>query len=121
MARKNRFKRYRVSIASKLKYENLPYKEKLKKVFKILLIIVILYVFLGRSTGLIHLVEMKVEKSKLQQELEQINEENRQTAREIETLRSDTKAIERIAREELGLVKKGEIVYKFITLRDKDR
>ena len=121
MIRKNRFKRYRVSIASKLRYENSPYKEKLKKIFVILLIIAALYIFLGGNTGLIHLIMMKVEKGNLQKEVELIEEEHRQEAREIEALRSDPKAIERIAREELGLVKKGEVVFKFITLRDKNK
>ena len=38
-------------------------------------------------------------------------DENRALRREIELLRTDPKAIERAAREELGFVKSGEIVF----------
>lgn len=40
----------------------------------------------------------------------QIAEENRKMIRQIEALRSDPKAVERAAREELGFVKPGELV-----------
>ena len=42
-----------------------------------------------------------------------MEEENRKAAAEILALKNDSKMVERIAREELGLIKKGEVVYKF--------
>jgi len=43
-----------------------------------------------------------------------LREENRKLAQQIERMKKNKKEeVERIAREELGLVKKGEIVYKF--------
>lgn len=39
-----------------------------------------------------------------------LEEQNAQLLREVEALRSDPKALERAAREELGFVKPGEIV-----------
>lgn len=47
-----------------------------------------------------------------------MEEENRRAAAEIQALRSDLKTLERLAREELGLIKKGEVVYKFIVKKE---
>ncbi|HOK05751.1 MAG TPA: septum formation initiator family protein [Syntrophales bacterium] len=45
------------------------------------------------------------------EELRRENEELRRTAR---LLREDLAAVEKVARNELGLVKKGDIVYRFV-------
>jgi len=58
------------------------------------------YVYLGGSHGLIRILELQAKR-------EIILRENRQ-------LREDPAAIERVAREELGMVKDGEIVYRFV-------
>ncbi len=44
---------------------------------------------------------------------ERLREEVRQLAHEVRALRSDERAIERIARDELGMVREGEIVFQF--------
>jgi cell division protein FtsB len=56
----------------------------------------------------------------LEKELAGVNEENTQLKRdvaklrvEVDKLRDDPKAVERIARDELGLVRKSEIVFQF--------
>ncbi len=56
----------------------------------------------------------------LQHELEQVHEENAELTRDVDGLRADVqglrddpKAVEKIAREELGLVRKSEIVFQF--------
>ena len=119
--RRNKFKRYRVAFPTRIKYKSLPYNENLKKIVKIALIVGILYIFLGDKGGLIRFIELKIEKNRLQNEIEQLIEENKKVREEIKALRTDKKFIERIAREELGLVKKGEIVYKFITVKEKEK
>ncbi|MFH1823633.1 MAG: septum formation initiator family protein [Candidatus Firestonebacteria bacterium] len=121
LTKRNRFKRYKIKLPTKIKYKNLPYSENLKKIIKIFLIIGILYLFLGGRTGLVRLIEFKMERNKLQNENNQMTEENKKALEEIKALNSDPKFIERIAREELGLVKKGEIVYRFITVKKKDK
>jgi cell division protein FtsB len=42
-----------------------------------------------------------------------LREENQKLAEQIERMKHNKEEVERIAREELGLVKKGELVYKF--------
>jgi len=56
----------------------------------------------------------------LEHELDQVNEENAQLSRDVDSLhaevqglRDDPKAVEKIARDELGLVRKSEIVFQF--------
>jgi cell division protein FtsB len=49
----------------------------------------------------------------LSSEIEALVNENRKLRDDISALRSDPTAIEKIAREELGLVKDGELVYRF--------
>jgi len=53
----------------------------------------------------------------LQQQIQRLTQENEQLARENRALRSDPSAIERLAREQMHLVKPGEKIY---TLPDKD-
>jgi cell division protein FtsB len=44
--------------------------------------------------------------------IEQLNKENRQLEEEVKELKSDPHKIERIARDELGLAKPGEVIIK---------
>ena len=55
--------------------------------------------------------------SDLKKEIEAIEAKNKELRSKIRSLRSDKRAIEKIAREDLGLVKKGEIVYEFVPSR----
>jgi cell division protein FtsB len=50
----------------------------------------------------------------LSYEIEAIEHENTRLEQEIQRLRSDTSYIEKIAREELGLVYPGELVFEFV-------
>jgi cell division protein FtsB len=49
----------------------------------------------------------------LEKEIEMFEEQNKDLEQEIEALENDPQAVERIARERLGLIKEGEIKYKF--------
>ena len=48
---------------------------------------------------------------KISSEIKELNDENKRLRGEVAALRSDPTTIERIARNELGLVKEGELVY----------
>ena len=48
----------------------------------------------------------------MQQEINQLDEENRQLQESVQSLKSDPAAIERIAREEMGLARPGEYIFK---------
>jgi cell division protein FtsL len=64
--------------------------------------------FFGKK-GYLAVRRMKQQNQDLNQKIEQLKKENGQAMEEIKALKSDPKAIEKIAREELGLVKPGEV------------
>lgn len=69
-------------------------------------------IFSGR--GLMQIYHLKGEREKIKIATGRLSEENRKLAQQIERMKKNKKEeVERIAREELGLVKKGEIIYKF--------
>ncbi len=61
--------------------------------------------------GVLHLIEQRHRAEALARELSDLEAENAHLARQIAALRSDPRAIERLAREELGLVRPGETVF----------
>lgn len=48
----------------------------------------------------------------LQKEINRLNEENQQMQERVKALKTDPAAIERIAREEMGLARPGEYIFK---------
>jgi cell division protein FtsB len=69
-------------------------------------------IFAGR--GLMQINQLKEEREKAKVAAGKLQEENKKISRQIEKMKKNTpEEVERIAREELGLVKKGEIIYKF--------
>jgi len=62
--------------------------------------------------GLIALRRTQKEMAGLRQELQKLDEENRGLSGQVKGLKSDPRMIERIAREEMGLAKPGEKVFK---------
>ena len=61
--------------------------------------------------GILHLMTQRERALVLAREIESLREENARLAGDIAALRSDPAAIERIAREELGLARPGETVF----------
>jgi cell division protein FtsB len=61
--------------------------------------------------GLLQLVSQRQRADALAREIEQLKADNSRLAVEIGALRRDPSAIERLAREELGLVRPGETVF----------
>ena len=61
--------------------------------------------------GFLQLVRQQQRAEVLAREIEDLRLENRRLASEIAALRSDPRAIERLAREELGLSRPGETVF----------
>jgi cell division protein FtsB len=62
--------------------------------------------------GLIAMRRSQQEAARVQQEISELDEENRQLQDSVQSLKSDPAAIERIAREEMGLAKPGEYIFK---------
>jgi cell division protein FtsB len=61
--------------------------------------------------GYLALRREKTEYDSLQQEVRRLQEENQQLERRIEALKSDPKAIERIARDQMHMARPGERIY----------
>ena len=61
--------------------------------------------------GLLHLIDQRHRAEALAREVEELEEENARLATEISALRTDPRAIERVAREELGLLRPGETLF----------
>jgi len=62
--------------------------------------------------GLIAMRRSQQETRQAQQEINQLEEENHQLEDRVKALKSDPAAIERIAREVMGLAKPGEYIFK---------
>ena len=65
------------------------------------------------QNGYLALRQQRKEIQTLQQQLQQLKQENEQLDKENRALKSDPAAIESRAREQMGLVKPGEKIYKF--------
>jgi len=83
-------------------------------VVAILLLLLVAASLMGER-GLLRLYQMHRFRAALTREVEQLSAANAALAEDVRALRTDPGRIEAIAREELGLVKPGEIVYEFRT------
>jgi cell division protein FtsB len=62
--------------------------------------------------GFLHLRRLQTDQHALDHTVVQLQQRNEVLRRRIQRLQSDDRYIERLARERLGLVKKGEIIYR---------
>ncbi len=87
----------------------------LRRPLRILLIVlgILLAASLLGERGLIGLIQMRQTRAALAREVERLTATNAALADEVRALRTDPGRLEAIAREELGLVKPGELVYEF--------
>ncbi len=60
--------------------------------------------------GYLALRRQQLEMDRLQQEVQRLEEENKRLAGEIEALKTDPRAVERVAREQLKMARPGERV-----------
>jgi len=73
---------------------------------------IVIYSCLGER-GLINVLSMQEELRRIQQTNKSLEQENESLKEYSNLLKNDTHYIEKIAREELGLLKPGEVVYFF--------
>jgi cell division protein FtsB len=67
------------------------------------------------AQGLQEIYNLQKEKEKIELNNQKLREENMRLTNQIKKIKNnDREEIEKIVREELGLIKKGEIVYKFV-------
>ena len=62
--------------------------------------------------GLVHLLRMDVEQHELERMVFERQQRNEQLRQRIQRLQTDDRYIEKLARERLGMVKPGEIIYR---------
>lgn len=83
------------------------------KLWAVLLVLLLLGIALFGDKGILRAMQYGRQRTELQEELRQLEAANAALRREIESLRSDHRYIETIARRELGMVKADELVYQF--------
>ena len=64
--------------------------------------------------GFFHLYQMEKERQAHIQRIQKLEQENRVLLEEINRLREDKTYVESLARRELGLIKEGEVLYRFM-------
>jgi len=64
------------------------------------------------SHGLLAMRRTQKQIEELRGEIGRLNKENTDLSHEVQALRTDPKAVERIAREEMGLARPGEMIFK---------
>ena len=62
--------------------------------------------------GFLAMRRTQKEIEQLRREIQQVNQESRALAEQVKALKTDPRMIERIAREEMGLARPGEIIFK---------
>jgi cell division protein FtsB len=62
--------------------------------------------------GFLAMRRTQKEMDQLRTEVERLNQENNRMAGEAQALKSDPQAVERIAREDMGLARPGEMIFK---------
>jgi cell division protein FtsB len=71
------------------------------------------YLFLGGDYGLIQVISLKKHELELQSKLLKVKAKRELLLKETERLKNDLGTIEKIAREELGMIGEGETRYQF--------
>jgi cell division protein FtsB len=62
--------------------------------------------------GVLAMRRSQREAAEIRKEIQKLNDENRQLQDRVKDLKSDPQAIEEIAREEMGLARPGELIFK---------
>lgn len=100
------------------------YKETIKRaalpVVSVLLILFLLLIVFARN-GILDLSKKKVELQESVAKNDELKEENKILYREVNRLKNDEEYIEQVARKELGMIKKNEIIVKFHSDKEEDQ
>lgn len=92
-------------------YEAVGLRRKAATLASVLALIALIVGSLFGDRGMLHLVAQRERAQALEREIGALRVENGRLAREIRALKSDPRAVERLAREQLGLARPGETVF----------
>lgn len=84
---------------------------KIIRAFVILAVIVFLSFLFSKESS--ELYFLKNENAKIEKKIEELRAENSEYQEEIKDLRENEEYMEKVLREELGMIKEGEKIYKF--------
>ncbi len=84
----------------------------------VVIISVLVYLFIFSKYGYLRMRELQRENADLEERVTEVERKNEELETEIGRLEDDMEAVERLAREELGLVKEGETIYRFIEVEE---
>ena len=93
-------------------------KKVLKRLFILLVSLLIFYFYFVGDYGFLRLLSLKNEKESLILETKRLQAQNMDMEMEIEKLKKNLFCIEKIARERYGMAKKDELIYKFVQPED---
>lgn len=65
------------------------------------------------SHGLLAMRRTQSQIRELRGQIDKLHQQNSDLSKQVQALRTDPKAVERIAREEMGLARPGEMIFKF--------
>jgi cell division protein FtsB len=86
-------------------------RRNLRQILGLALLALILHDVFG-THGFLAMLRTQQEIKQIRQQIGKINAENKSLSNEVNALKTDPKAIERIAREDMGLARPGELIYK---------
>ena len=89
-------------------------KRRLRWIWVLLAWCLVCYIFVGGDYGLYRMIHQAREKRALQKEIEVIEKQNAHLEAQIALLQTDMEYIEKIAREQYGMVKEGETLYRIV-------
>ncbi|MCP4230036.1 MAG: septum formation initiator family protein [bacterium] len=86
----------------------------------VVVVTALVYLFVFSKYGYLRMRELQRENGDLEKRVSEVESENEELQTEIGRLEDDMEAVERLAREELGLVKEGETIYRFIEVEEEE-
>ena len=87
-------------------------KAKIQVLLLVFFIFLIAYWTIFGDNGILKLRKVEQESEKVKAASEKIKTENERLKKEIKLLQEDRKYVEKVAREELGMTRQNEIIYK---------
>ncbi len=95
-------------------------KKKGGLILKLIIVVGLAYLFFIDSSSVYRLITTKMRAAKIQNQIDQYRTERDSLKTLNEELENNPKAIEKIAREKLGMQKDGEEVYRFFLEEEDD-